>query len=69
MKRYLEELPPEDTARERPWTPGEVFDYEGVIVSDPLTAGLRADNLKEFLIEVLEKVILKNIDWQKRISQ
>lgn len=66
MKRYLEELPQDE---QRPWTSGEVFDYEGVIVSDPFTAGLRADNLKKFLIEVLEKVILKNIDWQKRISQ
>lgn len=66
MKSFLEELPLEE---QMPWTPGEVFDYEGVIVSDPPTAGARADNLKKFLIEVLEKVILKNIDQQKRTAQ
>lgn len=65
VKRASSAMAPEDG---RALWLGDVFNYEDLIVSDPPTAGTRADRLKKFVVEVLDKVILKNIDAQKRLS-
>jgi len=61
-----ESIPEEE---QKPWTGGEVFDYESVVGAQGAIAELRSSNLKRFLQEVLEQVIMKNIDAQRRLMQ
>ena len=46
----------------------DLFDYESVIRNSQ-KAHLRSTNLKKFLIDIIENIIMKNIDHQKIMSK
>jgi len=46
----------------------DIFDYEGSIgsMTNPVIVELRSQNLKKFLIDIVENVLMINIDLDKR---
>lgn len=45
-----------------------IFDYESII-SNIAIAEVRADNLKKFLTFIIEEILLKNLDYKRRLQK